>query len=318
MKKLLYLLVVVIFVSTLIFASCSSSDMVIKEDVKFGVANGVQKETMAGMPNADYIEEKSEEKPSESVPQNNMESSRKIIKTGRVRIETTEYSKSVRALLDLVDDTGAYVFSSEFYNGNIDDPYDNKNCVYVIKVPAKHFDEFMDSSSNVGTVINKSESKDDVTASYMDIEARLKSLRTQEERLLKILEKADDLEAIIKLESALSEVRYQIENYESSKRTMDDRVSYSTVNIRIREVSMVKEFRDKPITFTEKLGYAISNSLENTVIFLQEFVIFIIYALPTIIILGIIAFVVIKIIKRAKKNKQKSFENKDTDVDGKE
>ncbi len=318
MKKMLYVLVGVIFVSTLLFASCSSSKMEMKEDSKhdYGAMPKVQKETMAGMPGNNSGEDQLMNKSEDSAPRSNIEETRKIIKTGRIRVETTEFDNSVKALLDLVDDYGAYVYSSEFYNGNPDDPYDNKHCDYIIKVPAQHFDEFMNSSSNVGSIINKSESKDDVTASYRDVEARLKSLRVQEERLLDILSKADDLEAIIKLESALSEVRYQIENFESSKRLMDDQVSYSKINIRIREVVMLREFRDKPITFGEKIGYALSNSLENTVVFLQEAVIFIIYALPTFIILALIVFVIIKIVKKVKKRNQvKVEENTDINIE---
>ena len=48
---------------------------------------------------------------------------------------------------------------------------------------------------------------------YTDYEARLSSLNTQEERLLDMLSKSEDVETLIALEQRLSDVRYEIEVY---------------------------------------------------------------------------------------------------------
>ena len=53
---------------------------------------------------------------------------------------------------------------------------------------------------------------DDITDSYFDAQARLDSLRQQEASLLEILSKAEKLEDVVQLQTALSDVRYQIES----------------------------------------------------------------------------------------------------------
>ena len=56
---------------------------------------------------------------------------------------------------------------------------------------------------------------------YTDYEARLSSLNTQEERLLDMLSKSEDVETLIALEQRLSDVRYEIESIERSLRNYD-------------------------------------------------------------------------------------------------
>ena len=59
---------------------------------------------------------------------------------------------------------------------------------------------------------SKTDTKD-VTDSYFDIEARLASLEIQKERYLELLERAEDMESIVVLTNALTDVLYQIESH---------------------------------------------------------------------------------------------------------
>ena len=48
-----------------------------------------------------------------------------------------------------------------------------------------------------------------MTLEYIDIQARINSLRLQEERILSLLERADSLEYIFEIEKKLGDVRYE-------------------------------------------------------------------------------------------------------------
>ena len=69
---------------------------------------------------------------------------------------------------------------------------------------------------------------DDVTLRYVDVDSHKKALETEQERLLALLEKAENVEDIITIENRLSDVRYELENYESQIRLLDnqDRLQY--------------------------------------------------------------------------------------------
>lgn len=68
-----------------------------------------------------------------------------------------------------------------------------------------------------------------------------KALETEQERLLALLEKAENVEDIITIENRLSDVRYELENYESQIRLLDNQIDYSTVYVDISEVSRVTD-----------------------------------------------------------------------------
>ncbi len=243
---------------------------------------------------------------------------RKIIKVGMVRLETTEYDKSLEALRTLIKDFGGYIHSSDEYDGRDDELGRRRRHAYIqVKVPAEKFDAFLTASGNVADLINKSEDKQDVTSRYTDIELRLKTLKIKEERLLALLEKADEMETIISLENALSSTRYEIESYETSRRNLDDKISYSTINIELKEVRMAKEYKDKPISLGEKISYAFSNSLRNTGIFLENLLLAVVSSLPLILFVCIIIIIVVSIFKKRKKNRIKKSEEKSGNIEDK-
>ena len=88
-------------------------------------------------------------------------------------------------------------------------------------------------------------------------EARLKSLKLQEERLLTILSKAELLQDIIELERELSNVRYEIENYTGTLKKWDNLIEYSKVTIDVYEVHEIKEEEPIPITSTRKASQTV-------------------------------------------------------------
>ncbi len=304
-------IVFAILIMTFILSSCSSDKNAMHDEAKADYGSDAYEKAEEDM----LIEVDTEEEgidnslkineniDNSNLNRNQMEENRKIIKTGYISIESQAYDESVLKLRSLINKNNGYVFSSNEYDGNEQNKYDDKWSSYVIKVPAENFDSFMNSAGSIGDLINKSEEKQDVSSRYMDIELRLKTLKVQEERLLDILEKADDLEKIVELERALSDVRYEIESFESSKRDLDRKVAYSTINVEINEIRLKEEYKEKPISFGEKAAYAFENSIENTGYFLQNLLLFLISALPAIIFLAIIIFIIVLIVKKINKKK---------------
>ena len=120
--------------------------------------------------------------------------------------------------------------------------YEEKNyCLrfasYKINVPSDKLDDFLDESSKLATVRNKSTSAEDITAQYYDNESRLKSLQIQEERYLEILKTATEVKDIIEIENALTDVRYEIENLTTCLNKISNLVDMATVNINIRKLA---------------------------------------------------------------------------------
>ena len=165
----------------------------------------------------------------------------KIIYSASLQIQTTEFDASLAALEHSVKDFGGFVENSDT-SGNIRYQDDgtarvvDRYAYYTVRVPADRFEEFLQQSGTLGNITDSSRNAQNVTSQYTDYEARRSSLRTQEDRLLSMLEKAEDVETLIALEQRLADVRYELESIERNLRNLDMKISYSSVDITLCEV----------------------------------------------------------------------------------
>ena len=131
----------------------------------------------------------------------------------------------------------------------------------------------------------------------MDVESRQKALETEQSRLMELLEKADNLEDLLTIESRLSEVRYELENYGSQKRLLDNQIDYSTVYITITEVERITEVGER--TFFQEIGDRFSESLYIVGVGVRGFIIGVIGSLPLLVVWGAVIALIVWIIRKA-------------------
>lgn len=160
----------------------------------------------------------------------------------------------------------------------------------------------------MGSIRSESLTTENVSLQYTDIEARLKSLEVQEERILEMLSKAESLEYVLELESRLSEIRYEIENYTSKLNRYDSLISYSTVTILLSEVYELTVTEQPPKTFGEKLSQRFNWN------FMTGFALWFLGNIVEIVIVaGLIVLavsVIVRLNKRAEKKRPKfPFDN---------
>lgn len=211
----------------------------------------------------------------------------KMVYRATLDIETLDFDQSYDTILQTVRDFGGYV-SNQYTSGGhriSGNYYNSRYAELTLRIPAERYTEFLQQGDAFGNVTSISNEGDDITAQYIDVEARLTSLKAQEERLLSMLDRAGTLEELISLEDHLADVRYEIESYTSTFNTYKDLISYSTVTIYLNEVTRTTNTRD---TFGARLKEALSDSLQGFVDLLQNIAIFLIVALPYLLIaLGI-------------------------------
>lgn len=223
-------------------------------------------------------------------------SNRKLIKTVNLTAETREFDALIANISDRIVSLGGYAESTDIQGNSYGSSNGERTAFIVARIPAPKLDSFVQSVSDASNITNKSESAEDVTLQYADIEAHKESLKIEQKRLNELLEQADDLESIIELENRLTDVRYEIESYESRLRMMNNQVDYSTVNLNVREV---KEYTPEPVeekTFGQRLTEEFLESCEDAWEFIQDFIIGFIAFLPTLLVLLIILFIIFIIV----------------------
>lgn len=245
-----------------------------------------------------------------SQPQFVMPDTRKIIRHVSMDLETREFSNALQSIQQTVADAGGYIESQDQdgYSLGSRSRYQERSARIQARIPSARLDEAVRSVGGFCNVLSQSENMDDITESYFDSQAHLTSLKIQEERLLAILEKAEKLEDVITLESALSDVRYQIESLTASLRRMDSQVAYSYLNISLREVVEYQEIQEKPQTFGEKLRDAFGDGIADMVEGLQSFVLFIARVGPSLVVLILIVVLIVILVRAGSKASAKRRE----------
>ena len=221
------------------------------------------------------------------------DTSRKLVTTASVELDATDFDKATAAIEAQVTALGGYLSNSSRW-GDADSH--SRSASYEARIPADKLPAFLSGVGAAGTVTSTSQSTTDITTQYVDNDAHLKSLQTQEQRLLELMAQAQQLSDLIALEDKLTDVRYQIESLTSQQKLFDNQVAYATVSVSITEVD--KQTITDP-TFGQRLLRAVSGSAENAVDFAQGAVIAFIYLLPFLLVIALIVFIVLLLVRAA-------------------
>lgn len=222
----------------------------------------------------------------------------KLIRRAELSIQTTEFDQAAAALDQLVIDCGGYYESASVYGGSYRDVNGRRSGEYVVRVPAEKYTQFQSSAGGLGYVTSSTESSEDVGERYYDTESRLKTQRTKQERLLSLLEKADNMEDIISLENALSEVEYQIEQYSSQLNRYDALISYATFTIDLNEVVKVTEEVGETASLGQKMAAGFAASAEGLARGFQNLLVWFSYHIFGVVILAAVVSVAVVVVRR--------------------
>lgn len=187
----------------------------------------------------------------------------KLILRAGLSIQSTEFDTAVDTLNKLVDEQSGYYERNEIQQGDYYDARSARYGTFTIRVPQGRFDSLLNAAGTVGHVVSSSKSSEDVAEEYYDAEARLKTQQTKHKRLLSLLEKADNMENIIALETALADVEYEIERLTGTLRKYDSLVGYATIEIQLNEVLKITEQPKETTSLGGRVSNAFSGGLDN-------------------------------------------------------
>ena len=222
-------------------------------------------------------------------PQATGESARKIIYNADLSLESTDFDAARTALTDAVEANGGYISYSDL-SGSAEDQ--DRYSHYTVRIPADSYRNFLEAVSGAANVLSVSESAEDITSEYIDVEARIASLENQRSRLNELADTAETTADLLEIESQLSDVQYQLESYTRQRSWMDDQVQYSTVDIRLSEVKTLTP--ETPVGFAEEAGRAFLDGWEAFSLFIKGLVLGLIYAWPAVLIVVIVVIVVVR------------------------
>ncbi len=313
MKKK-YIIPGLVLIGCMFFAACGSTKSASYKAKEYAADNGFYAEAES-MPAsyskglADGASFSSRSSSSSSIMEDSASTdivSRKVIKNASLEVQTRTFDAFIEELNRKINEFDGYIESASVSGNNIYSS-SSRNAYYTIRVPEDKLSAMMDSIGDLGTVITSNYNEDDITLSYVDVESRIKTLTTEQETLLGLLEKAGHLEDIIRLEERLSEVNYQLETYKSRQRTYDNKISYSTLNVNVKEVMRVATVVEpEPQTLGQRIANGFGDNMQNIKTTLENFIVwFLSYIVNIILVCGCIAIGVVIVLKNNKKGAQR-------------
>ena len=233
-----------------------------------------------------------------------MPENQKLIRNVYMDAETLD----MNTLMDWLDNRvatlgGYYEQKSVRRTGSRDDGSYYQYAELIVRVPAVNLDQFVSQVGENANVTSTSESTENVTLQYVSTESRVKALETEQTRLLELLENAETMEDLLTIEARLTDVRWELENYASQLRVLDNQVNYSTIYLNIWEVDEPTVIVER--TVWQKIGDGFTENAGDMWGGLVNFFIWMITAIPYLVPLALIAGAVLLVIKLCRKLKFK-------------
>ena len=237
-----------------------------------------------------------------SDPGANLPEGRKLIRKVNMEVQT----KNMDALLPEIDSQvaalGGYLERRELYNSSTTSSQ-WRTASLLIRIPADKADQFLDTVGNAANVTSLNENLTDVTLDYVATESRIKALRAEEARLLELMDQAKNLSELLEVEARLTDVISELEAVESRLRLYDNQIDYTSIQLSIRQVTELTTPEDE-MTIWERISTGFMNTLTGLGETLVDLFVWLVISSPVLAVLGIVAFVAIKLIRFFKKKKQ--------------
>ena len=221
----------------------------------------------------------------------------KIIYTANLTLESKDYDTARAALDAALVEAGGYMESSDEYANS----GSRRSLSLTLRVPQENYESFLAAVAATGNVTYKSQQAEDVTTQYMDIEARLDSLKEQRTRLQELKASADNLSDLLQIESSLSDVQYQLESYQSQLDWYSRQVEGCTVYLSLEEVQTYTPVEEG---FGSRIQNALREGWSGFVETVQSAAVFLVGHWPFIVV-GAICGVIFYKARHPKHKKQK-------------
>jgi hypothetical protein len=155
-----------------------------------------------------------------------------VIKTGDIAVvvDEGEFQSAFNEASVIAGKYGGFVQSSSTAGS------ESRTGSLLIRIPAENFDRALsDIATQLGDVTRRSQSGQDVSATFIDLEARLRTWEAQEAVLLRLMRQARSIEETLRVQQNLQDVQFRIEEIKGQLQLLRDQVEFATISLFLRE-----------------------------------------------------------------------------------
>ncbi len=223
---------------------------------------------------------------------------RMIVRTGTINIEVEKFDDTEKKVTETANKFSGYITNT---SSNLNAGGKEQGSISV-RIPSNKFDAFISEVSAFGKVMSQNISGNDVTEEYIDLEARQRTQKELENRLLQLLsEKTAKLTDVVEVEQKLSNVRENIERTEGRMKFLKDQSAFSTLTISLFEPSLLQTSSGGG--FFYEIRESFKKGIEGFTEITSLLITFIISSSPFLIFLAILLFILKKYLRNRKLKK---------------
>lgn len=272
----------------------TKQQQVISDGVEMTKTEGVKSDTKTS-PSLQQLEKSSGNVTTDQGSQIKDITKRMIIRIGTMSVEVEKFDDAASKVTEMVKRNGGFISNTTSSLNSSG----KKQGTLVLKVPADKYDALISEVGTVGKVMNQNINANDITEEYIDLEARIKTQRELEQRLLKLLsEKTARLTDVVEVEQKLASVRQVIESIDGKMRHMRNQSEMSTLTLSLYEPAILQTSSGGG--FFYELGQGFKKGLRGFTEILSGMITLFIALLPIIILVLVIFWIIRRIIKRRK------------------
>jgi hypothetical protein len=146
---------------------------------------------------------------------------RQMVYTGRFEIAAANPEEAMGQFIRGAQSMGGYLESRD-------------DARAVCRVPAARFQEMVAAMPALGSIVSQAIRNDDVTRQCHDLKLHLDTAEWSRRRVLALLDKADKIEDIIRLEEELLKLATAIEGLKGQLETLSEQIAYSRIEVLFR------------------------------------------------------------------------------------
>jgi hypothetical protein len=159
---------------------------------------------------------------------------RQVVTTAIASLAVQNPADGAQRVSELVESVGGRVDERTEQAGSGEAGGDGASADLVVRVPADELTGLLADLKDLGEVESVSVSRSDVTATAVDLDARISALQTSVARLQALMDDAATVEDLLAAEKTLSDRQGELESLQSQRALLADQVELSTLSVHLR------------------------------------------------------------------------------------
>ncbi len=233
---------------------------------------------------------------SEAYAANDTSSTAMIRRSADVQLSTRDFDAATKALEELLEQYATVVLEQNEHNDSY--RYSSRSLTARFRVDAKDFDALFKSIDDVKvwSVTSSQKYADDVTKQYSDTKQRIDALQVRYEWYKEQVQTTDNAELAREYSNAMFDTLDEITRLENQNAELDTDVKYSVVTISLYEDTTVTDIDESVGLWDEIVNEALVLP-RNIAAAFGHLLLFLITALPTILVIACVVGVIVLIRK---------------------